>query len=221
MVGKSRLQWVVLAFLLASCGSTKLGQDFSFEGSNDEALIAMDRFHAAPSLAYGLPDTALIRRVDLDEKTFVSGDIRIVFGNFGRILSYPDGDGRLGLNIRRVPLGDYAWVGHDTVTQSGNLTTTRTNCYSEGALVFRLQPGAVNVVEVAPINLPDAPTMSPTAERLPSMNAAFPNIAGGFVMAPAVAKITFERGSNFLTGSDCPKGDVFNVVERALPDAAP
>ena len=216
---------IPLAFLLSACGANTVGNDYVFNSTPEEALFVV-RVVNMPG------DTFLwFRETDLNSKEFKKNSVGFSLSDLlAAQLADESASGRdAKYYIAKEPPGHYAFVSRITERLEGRLnrTVVTTNCLAEGAPVYEVVAGQVNLIDLASstgprtVILPDGrqfvlpggdATKDPVVD-LERVLEGYPNIEGEIVLAPTVASITYDGGKNFLSGPMCPKGNTINSVD--------
>ena len=233
MAGKSRIlaALVLAAFGLTACQikMSPLKTDFAFSPESAEALVAI---HAHKHIRR---TDVVLRRVDLENRQFVRGQVRVTLQNsfVARALSAPGEDPKgEKFFVRTVPPGDYALIAKIANYNEGTKQVIRTLCFAKGTRVFRIEAGRMNLIYVAGDSthgiIPMEAFVDGDGKRRRNLGVTaadlakatrllknYPNIDGKVVAAKKLAVFEFEGGSSWLgLGPNCPRSKSFQLVKR-------
>ncbi|NNU15652.1 hypothetical protein HK107_04890 [Parvularcula sp. ZS-1/3] len=192
---------------LGACAS--VSTDTVFTGEEDNILVVI---RGAKQSAY--IDGWGFQKVNVDTLRFSSDsfDVNVAVA-FSQKMAIPEGidTGRANYYITtNEGPGAFAF----TRRTGSSPTVPVLNCYADGAAVFQLRRGVVNVIDI------DDPRGRKTAERIeeevkPAL-AQYEGITAEVVAAPVTHFVRFEMGSSGDVYSRCPDSDeVLSVVPAA------
>lgn len=192
---------IVLActMLAAACSTVTTDTAFAPSSPNGYMIVAGNNLSRTESHTYSF------QRVDLTNATFLAERFNVFFGASGTLtndeLKVPEG---LTTNLRfggraAAPAGDYALVSKSTAYGTGNIVNV--NCYSLGAVIFRIAPGTINVTSMA---IPrDVDVKAQVAQVL----SGYPNISAPIGLTEIIGSAQFDGGKGPLGNQKCsPKG---------------
>ncbi|USG62629.1 hypothetical protein NBZ79_06520 [Sneathiella marina] len=202
---------VFLMFLASACASSSLDQNFAFNTTKSDGILAIKN----PRI--NNESWLFLQKVDLTEQKFVGSPLEfstcddcLPSSNTYKLEKSDTPDFRL----LPIPPGTYAIVGLLKWERTGgNQRKSLHSCFAKATAVFEVKAGKVNMVATAK----NQNSAISNLTQLKSLVSTFPGITSDVISAQLLAVIAFDANghgplqSNCLNGID---GRSFNILRR-------
>jgi hypothetical protein len=175
-----------------------------------------------------------VRQVNMDTRAFAADAIQLIFGAWGvgdaMRADNPDGapppaGPQIALLVKRVPAGDYAVSGMSWNTFNGYSSGIVSGCFNDTALVMRLAPGTISVVNSGDVTPPGGVTRLPAsvddariASAFQQARVNYPNLLGEPVFAQNVGRIRWSGEGGFFDPPCYGRSRMFDVITSSSTD---
>jgi hypothetical protein len=205
-----------LALALSACSTVSQDTALDPQGTEAFVMVATDGRSLSPSETL----TYTFRQINVGNSTFTRQHASVFFNNVGpgAQTEFRAADGAavtLRFGGRALPPGDYALISRTTSRSAPGAQLENTTCYSEGAVVFRMRPGVINLVHTA------GPAGLASARREAAMVLQnYPNMTAPVEPAEAIGTATFNT-TQWLGRELCTTGDPPVFTPLSQPSAEP
>lgn len=200
-----------LVFLASACASSSLDQNFAFDTTKNDGILAIKN----PRI--NNESWLFLQKVDLTEQKFVGNPLEfstcdecLPSSNTYKLEKSETPDFRL----LPIPPGAYAIVGLLKWERTGgNQRTSLHSCFAKATAVFEVKAGKVNMVATAKSQ--DNAVSNLT--QLKTLVSTFPGITSDVVSAQLLAIISFDANGRGPLQSTCLEGisgRSFNILKR-------
>jgi hypothetical protein len=194
----------VLATMVAGCSTVSRDMAFDTAGGAALALVAADGMIANGSQSYSFT----FQRMGTGQQAFLPDIFSINFSGLGPIegneFKKPE---QLHTTLRfgglAVPPGEYALISRIDSASYGMSNSTVVNCFSEGAAVFRIHKGRVNIIPAGHVKGAGSIDGAIVQPQVATVLAGYPNITAPIAFADIVGSTKFKTGKNILGGELC------------------
>ncbi len=164
--------------------------------------------------------TFTFRQIHVDGPRFTRQHASVFFNNVGpgaqsEFRAAEGATVTLRFGGRALPPGDYALISRTTSRSAPGVQMENVTCYSEGAVVFRMRPGVVNLVPAAG---PDG--LAHTRAQAETVLQNYPNMTAPVEPAEAIGTATFNT-TQWLGRELCTTGDPPVFTPLSQPPAEP
>jgi hypothetical protein len=198
--------WVTCVTLLAGCST--LSQDAAFSGQGNVAfsMVVSDGLEARDVENYALG----FQRVDLSKSIFLSDSFEVTFSSAaslaGSEFKKPDElDSKFRFAGKAVKPGEYALIYKSTTSFYNSRTFINVNCYSLGAVLYRIKAGHINILPVVMARDSNGPSKTAIESQVRSVMRSYPNMSAPITFGEVIGGATFKSPSKEGIKKSCGK----------------